>query len=134
MPKTRGLTPKQQKFIEEYLIDLNATQAAIRAGYSARRADAIGFENLRKPDIIDAIQAERQEQSKRTQITADWVLMRLREEATNSKENCYAPARVKALELLGKHLALFTDKLEHHVAQPLPDWSALISLPLLDAP
>ena len=113
MSKTRGLTPKQQRFIEEYLVDLNATQAAIRAGYSEKRAYAIGHENLRKPEILVAIQAARAEQSKRTQITADWVLTRLREEATPGSENTnFSPSRVKALELLGKHLALFVDKIQ----------------------
>ncbi len=46
-----ALTPKQQRFVEEYLTDLNATQAAIRAGYSAKTAEVIGYENLRKPHI-----------------------------------------------------------------------------------
>ena len=50
-----GLTPKQQRFVEEYLIDLNATQAAIRAGYSESTARAIASENLTKPDICEAI-------------------------------------------------------------------------------
>ena len=54
-PKT--LTPKQRRFIEEYLIDLNATQAAIRAGYSEKTAYSIGQENLRKPVIAEAIAA-----------------------------------------------------------------------------
>ena len=49
------LTEKQKKFVEEYLIDLNATQAAIRAGYSVDTASQIGYENLRKPEIVEAI-------------------------------------------------------------------------------
>lgn len=68
------MTPKQQKFVEEYLIDLNATQAAIRAGYKARRADSIGHENLRKHEIAIAIQEAMQGRSERTQIDADRVL------------------------------------------------------------
>ncbi len=51
-----NLTPKQQRFVEEYLIDLNATQAAIRAGYSEKTANEIGAENLAKPSIAKAIQ------------------------------------------------------------------------------
>lgn len=123
MPKSRGLTPKQQRFVEEYLIDLNATQAAIRAGYSAKRADVIGYENLLKPVIQEAVQAKREEQSRRTQITADWVLTRLREEAMPGDATGFAPARVKALELLGKHLELFTDKqkTEQHTRISLDD-------------
>lgn len=50
-----ALTPKQERFVSEYLIDLNATQAAIRAGYSEKTARAIASENLSKPDIVDAI-------------------------------------------------------------------------------
>lgn len=111
MPKLRGLTPKQQRFVEEYLIDLNATQAAIRAGYSARRAMEIGWQLLQKTPVQAALQVKREEQSKRTEITADWVLTRLREEATPGEDTGFPTARVKALELLGKHLVLFTDKL-----------------------
>ena len=68
------LTPKQARFIEEYLVDLNATQAAIRAGYSARTANRIGPENLSKPVIAEAIQIAQLARSERTQITVDKVL------------------------------------------------------------
>lgn len=71
------LTAKQQRFVDEYLIDLNATQAAIRAGYSSRRADAIGYENLRKPEITDAISERQKVRIERTQVDADYVLRRL---------------------------------------------------------
>jgi phage terminase small subunit len=73
----KKLTPKQERFVEEYLIDLNATQAAIRAGYSQRTAASIGEENLRKPDISAAIQAAKAERSERTHITQDRVLQEL---------------------------------------------------------
>ena len=71
------LRPKQQRFVEEYLIDLNATQAAIRAGYSKRTARAIAAENLQKPDIVAALQQKMVERSERTEIDSDWVLARL---------------------------------------------------------
>lgn len=71
------LTDKQQRFVEEYLVDLNATQAAIRAGYSEDTARQIGAENLSKPDIADAIAAAMAERSKRVQVTADEVLREL---------------------------------------------------------
>ncbi|QEL18730.1 terminase small subunit [Limnoglobus roseus] len=71
---TNTLTPKQQRFIEEYLIDLNATQAAIRAGYSEKTAKAIGHENLTKPDIQAALTEARQRITERTEITQDRVL------------------------------------------------------------
>jgi len=71
-----ALTPKQQRFVEEYLVDLNATQAAVRAGYPARSARQVGAENLSKPDIAAAIAAERAAQSLRTRLEADDVVLR----------------------------------------------------------
>lgn len=68
------LTAKQQVFVEEYLVDLNATQAAIRAGYSKKTAKDIGCQNLAKVYIQDAIQLAMDKRSKRTEITADNVL------------------------------------------------------------
>lgn len=72
--KKDKLTPKQERFVEEYLVDLNATQAAIRAGYSENSASETGYENLRKPQIADAIAVAQAERSERTKITADMVL------------------------------------------------------------
>ncbi|SJZ38109.1 phage terminase small subunit [Garciella nitratireducens DSM 15102] len=146
------LTAKQKRFIEEYLIDLNATQAAIRAGYSPATAGAIGSENLKKPEIRARIDKAMAERSKRTGINAERVIMELARiglvnpgklinfnEATvleNASEDDLATissVKVKtiptddgniverevklydknrALELLGKHLGLFKDKLE----------------------
>ena len=71
------VTPKQQRFVEEYLVDLNATQAAKRAGYSEKTAGRIGFENLQKPVIQAALQEALQKRSDRTEITADKVLREL---------------------------------------------------------
>jgi phage terminase small subunit len=73
----RPLTAKQQSFVAEYLVDLNATQASIRAGYSENTAAAIGSENLTKPEIALAIQEAQAERSERTQITSDRVLEEL---------------------------------------------------------
>ena len=73
----RKLNPKQQRFVEEYLIDLNATQAAIRAGYSPKTATAIASENLSKPSISAAIACAMAERSKRTGITQDRILEEL---------------------------------------------------------
>lgn len=70
----KKLTDKQRRFVEEYLIDLNATQAAIRAGYSEKTARQAGSENLSKPDIQYAIQKEMASRSERTKIDADFVL------------------------------------------------------------
>lgn len=76
------LTPKQARFVEEYLIDLNATQAAIRAGYSARSAEVTGSRTLSNAKVAAAIAAAQGERSERLQVYADWVLSRLANEAT----------------------------------------------------
>jgi phage terminase small subunit len=72
------LTPKQARFVQEYLIDLNAAQAAIRAGYSAKTARVIGHENLRKPEIAAAVEKAMAERAERTEVTADLVVGELR--------------------------------------------------------
>ena len=71
------MTPKQALFVQEYLIDLNATQAAIRAGYSAKTAKQIGQEVLTKLDIKKAIDDAISERGKRTEITQDRILREL---------------------------------------------------------
>lgn len=69
-----ALTDKQELFAKEYIVDLNATQAAIRAGYSEKTAKSIGQENLTKPDLQLYIQKMMDERSKRVEITQDMVL------------------------------------------------------------
>lgn len=69
-----ALTPKQKRFVAEYLVDLNATAAAKRAGYNPKTAYSIGQENLKKPEIQFAIQEAQIEMQKRTEITQDMVL------------------------------------------------------------
>lgn len=68
------LTDRQERFVEEYLIDLNAKQAAIRAGYSVKSADKIGSQLLDKTRVLEEIEKKKAERSKRTGITADRVL------------------------------------------------------------
>ena len=80
MPQPK-LTPKQALFCKEYLVDLNATQAAIRAKYSKKTAKQQGTENLAKPIIQQEIERLMQKRSEKVEITADWVLNRLVEEA-----------------------------------------------------
>ena len=146
------LTEKQKRFVEEYLIDLNATQAAIRAGYSPNTAKDIGCENLAKPNIRACIDKEIAERSKRTGINQDRVIRELarlacvnandgidmeeatlKDGATEDDTAAIASVKVKtiptkegegiereikltdklkALELLGKHLGMFKDKVE----------------------
>ena len=85
------LTAKQRNFVNEYLTDLNATQAAIRAGYSEKSAFSIGVENLRKPLIAQAIAAAQRDREARTQIDADWLLSRFAEEVTADIADLYSP-------------------------------------------
>lgn len=74
----RDLTAKQERFIAEYLIDLNATQAAIRAGFSKKSATAIGAEYLRKPHIAAAVAAKKSDQLERAELSATRVLEEMR--------------------------------------------------------
>ncbi|MBP9869902.1 MAG: terminase small subunit [Nitrosomonas sp.] len=79
MPKSKDkkLTPKQQKFVDEYLIDLNATQAAIRAGYSAKTAEWIGPQLLGKSHVAAAIKARRDELSRKTEVTQERIILEM---------------------------------------------------------
>lgn len=111
------LTEKQELFIQEYLVDLNATQAAIRAGYSENTAYSIGNENLKKPEIAEKIRELMAEREERTGITQDKVLDELAEVGFAKKNAVHGikmkmSDKIKALELLGKHLGMFQDKQE----------------------
>lgn len=127
----KSLTAKQQAFCEEYLIDLNATQAAIRAGYSEHTAKDIACENLAKPNIAEKIAELKAERSKRVKIDADYVLTGLKElndicmgkkevsitnrdGATESTKLFEPAAANKSYELMGKHtdIGCFKDRLD----------------------
>ena len=73
----RELTGKQQNFVNEYLIDLNATAAAKRAGYSVKSAHDIGWENLKKPEIAAAIAKRRQRMIEKLEVTEEMVVQEL---------------------------------------------------------
>lgn len=107
------LTAKQAAFVNEYLIDLNATQAAIRAGYSEKTAGRTGHENLKKPEIAQAIQEAQAERAERLELTQDDVLKGLLLEAMREGEGSSHSARVAAWGHLGKHLGMFKDQQEH---------------------
>lgn len=77
--KEIGLTDKQERFCQEYLIDLNGTQAAIRAGYSENSAGQIAEQNLKKLEIQDRIKELQQQIALRLEITQDWVLKRFKD-------------------------------------------------------
>lgn len=143
------LTDKQQRFVDEYLIDLNATQAAIRAGYSVRTANEQGAQNLAKLSIQDAISKKMAARSRRTGVNAERVVLelakvafakmtdivdsngRIKEDASPDDLACIESikykksgneyggsverevkiaSKLKALELLGKHLGMWSDK------------------------
>ena len=131
-----NLTAKQQRFCDEYLIDLNATQAAIRAGYSKKTAKQIGQENLTKLDIKNYIQ-ERMEQKEKELIADSTEVMKYltsvlrgksessvlaRDEIGADRVICKPPdekERLKAAELLGKAHMMFTDKVQQEVDMDL---------------
>jgi len=124
-----ALTKKQKAFVEEYLIDLNATQAAIRAGYSVNSAKEIGCENLTKPNIQEAVGKAMAERSKRTGINQDRVLMelaklafvniddvvdlktgRVKKEATKDDLACIQSVKIKPTEYGDEREVKFYDK------------------------
>lgn len=132
-----ALTPKQERFVAEYLIDLNATQAAIRAGYSQKTAGQIGEQNLKKLEIAEAVNAAMAKRADRNSVTQDEVisgLRELRDMAMGKKPmrvteilrvsgkppktieldvKVFEAAAAKgALELLGKHIGMFKEKVE----------------------
>lgn len=109
------LTDKQQRFVSEYLVDLNATQAAIRAGYSAKTANREGSRLLSKVDVADAIAAKAADKAAALDLSAERVLRGLFEEATRHGDGASHAARVSAWGLLGKYHSLFTDKIEANV-------------------
>lgn len=107
-----ALTPKQKLFVDEYLVDLNATQAAIRAGYSEKTAYSIGNENLMKPEIAKAIQNAQQKRQERTEITQDRVVQEIADNAfrpaSDAQESDFKHAsKAKYLDMLCKHLGVY---------------------------
>jgi phage terminase small subunit len=148
------LTPKQETFCAEYLIDLNATRAATRAGYSARTANEQGARLLANVSVAERIRQLQQERAKRVELNQDWVLERLKsisdrcmtaepvmkfdydekEMVQEEVTDLVTGKRVglfefdsaganKATELIGKHLGMFTQKIDAKVEtnQPIAD-------------
>lgn len=102
-----ALTPKQERFCQEYMTDLNATQAAIRSGYSADSAASIGHENLTKPEIQARIRDLHRETEHVAKVTEAYVTDRLK--IVVERYLTYKPAMaLKALDLLGRTLGMFT--------------------------
>ena len=110
------MTTKQERFVQEYLVDLNATQAALRAGYSEQSASQQASRMLRNVKVQAAIQQAMQEQQQRVQIDQDYVIEKLREiadmEASDASDSeLKYSGKLKALELLGRHLGMFDDRM-----------------------
>jgi len=99
------LREKQKRFCEEYLIDLNATKACIRAGYSKKTAGEMGYENLNKPHLQAYIQQLQGEIKKRNRISIDSILNRINNTADNAEED---KDKLKALDMLMRHLGGYT--------------------------
>lgn len=102
------LNTKQQAFVREYLIDKNASAAARRAGYSKKTAGTIGFENLKKPEIAEAIEQAIQEQAHKAHITTQDVLQGLAREARGEGPDTSSNARIQALKALGDYLDMWS--------------------------
>ena len=134
------LTAKQQRFCDEYLTDLNATQAAIRAGYSEKNARNIASENLAKPNIKEYIEERMRQKEKELIADQDEVLRYLTSvmrgqthsevvvvegigdgcsEARRLDKKPDEKERLRAAELLGKAHCIFTDKVEQQVDMEL---------------
>lgn len=104
------MTAKQRAFTVEYMKDKNATQAAIRAGYSEKTARSIGNELLAKPDIAQKIGELEEAARVKAGITVDTIVERLNSIAQNP--NAKDSDRIRADELLGKYLGMFTERVE----------------------
>lgn len=109
----KALSKKHQRFVAEYLIDLNATQAAIRAGYSKKTAKAIGCENLTKPDIAAAIAVKQGKVAQALDLSAESVLRDLADVQGKALADKQYPSAVRAIELRGKHIGMFVERTEN---------------------
>jgi phage terminase small subunit len=126
IPKEKKLTPKEKMFVKEYLIDLNASQACLRAGYQTKNPDVYSNTLMVKVGIKAAIQNEIAKREKRLEINADYVLTTIRDTVERCRQaepvmdkdgptgeyKFDSMAVMKGCELLGRHLKLFTDKFE----------------------
>ena len=112
MSEKKQLTAKQEAFCREYCVDFNATQAAIRAGYSERSANQMAAENMAKHGVKERIAELQKTHNKKIDLNREYVINNIQEIAELAKNDANFNAALKALELLGKHLAIFTEKKE----------------------
>jgi len=146
--KKQKLTAKQEQFCQEYMIDLNASAAAIRAGYSEKTAGVMGHENLNKPQIADRIAELKKSRAEKVSISQEDVLNNLIKAMNISmgKEDTHVVANLdgtigsvalkktdvqaflKANEMLAKHLGFFelnNEQLSNKITQNFVDYSKL---------
>lgn len=107
------LTPKQEMFCHEYLVDLNGAAAAVRAGYSEKTANRIASENLSKPDIMERVTELKRERVEKVARTAQDVLNDIIAVTAQAREEGDLKTALKGLELQGKHFSMFTDKVQN---------------------
>lgn len=112
-PSVKKLTPRQEVFVKEYLVDLNAKNAATKAGYSKKTANAQGCQLLDNPKVKAQIDKEMGKRAARVEISQDYVLQSIKDTIEAARQTGKDHGSVlKGLELLGKHLAMWTDKKE----------------------
>ena len=107
------MTPKQARFVQEYLIDLNATQAATRAGYSAKTAQEQGSRLLSNVMVANAVAAAQQKASERLEVTLDSIARQLDEDRTLARDKGQASAAVSASVAKAKLFGLMVERQEH---------------------
>lgn len=117
------LTPRQHRFVAEYVSDLNATRAAIRAGYSSKTANEQGSRLLRNVSVSEAIARAAHRHMLRAEVTVQEVIAGLHREATHYGEASSHSARVAAWTQLGRYHQLFVDRIEKTVTNQLSDLS-----------
>ena len=115
-----SLTEKQQRFVDEYLVDLNATQAAIRAGYSRKTANEQGARLLANVSIASAVKDAQTARAERVRVTSDWVLAQQVSLHNRVLETEPEIAR-KTLRDIGDGIGMYTEKHEHTVTTMTPD-------------
>ena len=102
-----ALNDRQERFCREYMQDYNATQAAIRAGYSKKTAYSMGSENLRKPEVLARVRELQEEKCNSLVINEAMIITELAKTYYDCRENADSKGALKALEMLGKHVGMF---------------------------
>lgn len=124
------LTPKQQRWVAEYLVDLDATKAALRAGYKPASAKATGHRLSQLPEVQAKVRAAQARVTAQLEVTAKDVLAEL---AKVGMDPDVTPTKVRALELLGKHFQLFVERVDMNVSAMTPEDRAARAAALLEA-